>query len=101
MSLLGEVNTEALILLHKRNQEIHSTVRELVDQNQDLKSSVNSLETTLKKSDARIEELQSKNNELLRNLSVVKQESHLMKENSESKNFWKPCVILLNSISLQ
>jgi len=101
MSLLGEVNTEALILLHKRNQEIHSTVQRLANLNQGLQSSVKSLGTTLKKSDARIEELQSQNNELLRNLSVVKQESHLMKENSESKDFWKPCVILLNSISLQ
>ncbi len=86
MALLAEVHAEALILLHERNYQIHKGVKELTEEN-------SNLQCLVKKSDARIQDLQRivkdlqfQNDELLKKVSSVEAESRLMRENSDCEN---------------
>jgi hypothetical protein len=86
MAILAEVNAEALVLLHERNYEIHKGVQKLTQDNFNLIEKVNNLQRTVKESNSRIQDLQLKNDELLNNVSSVKAESRLIRENSDCEN---------------
>lgn len=97
MGKLAEVNAEAMVLLHSRNQKIYEGVQQLTAKNVDLLERAKKLQDTVEVSDSRIRQLQAEteqsgwlikslklqNEELMQQMSAVKVDSHRLRESSD------------------